>query len=169
MTRKAVSLLVVLCMVSLHALHAQDYNKGLGIRLGGHSSGFTFRGFTNENTALEGILSFGHKSFFITGLYEKFKPIENAEGLTWFYGGGVHIGFFKTGGTYYVYKNKGNHVYVVRDGESKLVPGVDFIIGMDYKFNNAPLNLGLDMKPFMDFIDGVEIYFDAALSFRFVF
>lgn len=149
--------------------HAQNYKTGIGVRLGGLTSGLTVRGFVNENSAIEGIAGFGHKSFLLTGLYEKFKPINNAAGLQWFYGGGVHLGFFRYGGSYYYYKNRGTHIYYSEEGGSQAVFGLDFIIGLDYKFNNAPLNIGLDLKPMVDFFDGAQLYFDGALSFRFVF
>lgn len=161
-------LIIFLLVAAATGARAQDYRTGIGVRLGGHSSGFSVRGFTNENTAIEGLLSFGHKSFLITGLYEKFKPVSNATGLSWFYGAGLHLGYFRTNGTYFLYKNKRDRIYVQEDGKSKWVPGIDFIIGLDYKFNGAPLNVGLDLKPFMDIIDGTELYFEGALSFRFV-
>jgi hypothetical protein len=168
--RRILHLLLLSLFVCFNA-QSQDTERktGIGFRFGGMTSGITFRAALKNDAAFEGIVSFGHKSFLITGLYEKMKPIESTEGLKWFYGIGGHIGFFKRGGTYWVYKNKGQHVYYYEDGGSKAVPGIDFIIGMDYTFKNAPFNLSLDIKPFMDFIEGTEIYFDGALSFRFVF
>lgn len=163
------TILIISMFLCLSNVFAQDYKTGIGVRLGGLTSGLTVRGFTNSNTALEGIASFGHRTFIITGLYEKFRPISNAQGLTWFYGGGAHIGFFRYGGRYYTIHDNGRKIYVSDSGDSRVVIGADFIIGLDYKFNNAPLNVGLDLKPFVDFVDGVEGYFDGALSFRFVF
>jgi hypothetical protein len=166
--KKLVTLVIFLSIFKLSS--AQTYNTGIGIRLGGQSSGITFRHFMNGDGAMEGIAGFGHKSFIITGLYEKFKPINNAPGLQWFYGGGLHIGFFSYGGHYNRYKDHGYYYYYVdEEGSTAVVPGLDFIIGMDYKFNNAPINIGLDVKPFIDFDDGIRGYWDGALSFRFVF
>jgi len=166
---KKILLSSILCFGLALSSGAQDPNAALGVRLGGLSSGITFRGYLHNASAIEGILSFGHKSFLVTGLYEKFKPAGNTPGLLWFYGGGAHLGFFRYGGTYYVYKNEGTHIYAVREGDSRVVPGIDFILGLDYTFSGAPINIGLDMKPFIDIIDGTEFYFDGALSFRFVF
>ena len=160
-------LVMILFSVSTLALSAQAYNTGIGVRLGGLTSGITVKHFVNSNSAIEGIVSFGHRSFLLTGLYEKHQPIPDAAGLTWLYGGGAHIGFFRYGGYYRAHKNR--IYYVEYPGESATVVGIDFIIGLDYKFNKAPLNLGLDVKPFVDFFDGPSGYFDGALSFRFVF
>jgi hypothetical protein len=149
--------------------HAQDYKTGIGLRLGGLSSGISVKGFVNSTAAIEGIASFAHRSFILTGLYEVHRDIPNAEGLKWFYGGGAHLGFFRYGGYYHVYKYRGDLIYVSDEGDNRVVPGIDFILGLDYKFTNAPVNLGLDIKPFIDFADGFNGYWDGALSFRFVF
>lgn len=168
--KNIIRLFLIYCiLVSVSQAQDAGNKTGLGFRFGGMTSGITFRAGLKNDAAFEGIVSFGHKSFLITGLYEKMKPIESTEGLKWFYGIGGHLGFFQRGGTYWVYKNKGHHVYYFEDGGSKTVPGIDFIIGMDYTFKNAPFNISLDVKPFMDFIYGTELYFDGALSVRFVF
>lgn len=67
----------------------------------------------------------------------------------------------------YVIKN--NKTYVIREGDNTTLVGVDVILGLDYKFNNAPFNIGLDVKPFVDFYDGTTVLLDAALSLRFAF
>jgi hypothetical protein len=156
-------------LINLLPLQAQEYSNGIGLRFSGYSGGITYRGFLNGPGAIEGIASFGHRSFMITGLYEKFRPVRNATGLYWFYGIGAHAGFFRSGGSYYIYKSKGEHVYAGPTGGTRFVPGIDFIIGLDYTFPSTPINLGLDIKPFFDIVDGTHFYFDGALSVRFVF
>jgi hypothetical protein len=79
----------------------QEYKTGIGIRFGGLTSGLTVKHFTNPSAALEGILSFGYRSFIITGLYEKHNAVSDASSLKWFYGIGAHIGFFQYDGRYY--------------------------------------------------------------------
>ena len=150
-------------------LNAQDYNTGIGVRIGGLTSGITVKHFVSPNSALEGIVGFAHRSFVITGLYEGHRSIQNAEGLRWLYGGGAHVGFFRYGGYYYAYRYRGDNYYVLEPGRSRTIAGLDFILGLDYKFKNAPVNVGLDIKPFVDFYDGASGYFDGGLSFRFVF
>ena len=148
-----------------------NYNTAIGARLGGLTNGITVKHFTAPSTALEGILGFGHSSFLITGLYEKHRDIASAPGLMWLYGIGGHVGFFRYGGYYYrVAYNDGRRVYYVANpGPSATVAGLDFILGLDYKYRNAPFNLGLDIKPFVDFYGGAYGYFDGALSVRFAF
>jgi hypothetical protein len=164
-------LISALLIITCNILQAQDYKTGIGVRLGGLTSGLTVKGFVNQNSAIEGIMSFGMYDFILTGLYEKHNPIDNAEGLKWLYGGGVHVGFFRYGSHYYYFTDHGHvvYLYATEPGMTSTVGGLDFIIGLDYKFHNAPFNVGLDLKPFVDFFDGVQGYWDGALSFRFVF
>jgi hypothetical protein len=148
---------------------AQDYNTGIGFRLGGLNSGITLKHFVNSSSAIEGIFGFGYRSLIVTGLYEKHFPFDNAEGLNWFVGGGAHLGFFRYGGSYYVYKKRGHVIYVDEEGASRTVAGLDFILGLDYKFREAPVDVSLDLKPFIDFFEFPTGYFDGGLSFRFTF
>lgn len=159
-----ISLIMIMTVVS-----AQDYNFGVGLRAGVFSSGVSFKGFVSEKSAIEGIAGFGRRSFVATGLYEYHIPITQAPGLNLFVGGGAHIGFFGYRGTYLIYKNKNEKVYVVDDGETIVVPGVDMIFGAEYKFSQVPIAVGMDVKPFLDFHDGVSAYPDFAISGRFVF
>jgi hypothetical protein len=160
--------IIILCFLWSNAF-SQDYNTGIGFRLGGLTSGITIKHFVNPTSALEGVLSFGHRSFVITGLYEKHYPITNAENLKWFFGGGAHLGFFRYGGSYYIYKNRGNRVYVEDAGTSSTIGGLDFILGLDYKIKNAPLDISADIKPFVDFFEFPSGYFDGGVSLRFTF
>jgi hypothetical protein len=148
----------------------QDYRNAIGLRLGGLSSGLTFKHFAKPLGAFEGILSFAHRSFIITGLYEQHVNIGSSPGLRWFYGGGAHIGFFRYNGYYYWGHKNGKYYYADPYGrDSRAIVGLDLILGLDYKFANAPFNLSLDIKPIIDFYDGPYMYFDGALSVRFTF
>jgi len=148
---------------------AQDYKTGIGLRLGVQSAGFNIKGFLTEKSAIEGIAAFGRHSFITTGLYEYHIPAANVNGLNFYVGGGLHVGYFGERGRYYVYKHKGDEIYVVENGNPVLVPGVDFVFGAEYKFRNAPFAVGIDLKPFIDFHDGAYVYPDAAINGRFVF
>ncbi len=148
------------------ASRAEEYETGIGLRLGGITSGISVKHFLDKNSALEGILSFGHHSFLITALYEKQQEISGTPGLGWFYGGGAHIGFYN-GGDYFYYTKHGNRYYY--DDHSSAIFGIDLILGMEYKFQNAPITVGLDIKPAFDFVDAFPGYWDGALTARFAF
>ena len=168
---KKVKILFAFILMSMVA-SAQDYQTGLGFRLGVINSGITVKHFTGSTSALEGIIGFARHSISITGLYEKHQAFPNAPGLKWFYGLGGHVGFFQGDyryGDFRYYKYKGNKVIVYDDKyyTSSTYLGVDFIIGLEYKFTGAPITLRLDVKPQIDIVPGFYGYFDGALSFRF--
>ena len=161
-------LLLILILFKVAMASAQDYNTGIGLRLGGFTSGITVKHFVKSNGAIEGIVGFGSHSFILTGLYEHHFPVD-AEGLKLYVGGGMHVGWFGYNGTYLIYKNRSEKIYVVESGRTAFVPGIDFIFGAEYKFKGAPLTLGLDIKPFVDFYYGTSAYTDVALNLRYVF
>ena len=140
---------------------AQNYQTAVGLRFGGVTNGLTVKHFISNKSALEGILSLGHRNFIVTGLYEMHAPIDKSGLFNFYYGFGAHIGFFQNGSSYY-YNN--NHQY-----NAATVAGLDGIAGLEYKFQKAPINIGIDFKPFMDFYNGSIVYFDGAISVRYTF
>lgn len=137
---------------------------GVGIRLG-TDPGITVKHFVRPNGAIEGILHTGYRGVLITGLYEWQKPLGNAAGLSGFLGAGGHIGLFDRWGVYR-YNRYGEVVYVY----NRPSIGIDGIIGLEYAFQGAPITLGIDLKPTLDFYYGYAYSFiDGALSIRYVF
>ncbi|HLK30056.1 MAG TPA: hypothetical protein VKT28_15855 [Puia sp.] len=133
-------------------LSAQDYKVAIGIRLSSAaptlSNSVSVKYFMNERNALEGLVSFGPTRFGIGGLFEIHQLIGNVPAFTWFYGGGAYVGF-QSGNTYL---------------------GPTGVVGLDYKFQNAPINLSLDWKPELDILPGINFVPDAfAVSARFTF
>lgn len=133
---------VMLCIVVIatKSLQAQSmgrsYKTALGIKVW-DGGGITFKTFLSSQNAVELIGYFYSHGSRITGLYEIHGPIDGAPGLKWYIGPGAHIGFYKS--DYY----KGD----------KAVAGVDGVLGLDYKINNAPINLSLDWQPSFEFAD----------------
>ncbi|REJ82869.1 MAG: hypothetical protein DWQ44_01760 [Bacteroidetes bacterium] len=171
--RKSLKLGLLTGMIAISFLSpqnapAQDYSNGIGVRLGGFSHGITYKHKFGGADALELIASTGRRSLILTGLYEYHRPLGNAQGFNWFLGGGAHIGFYNEGYYYYYYRNK-NRVYVYEDRMDRRGFGIDFILGLEYKFNNVPITLGLDLKPFVDFHEAAYSYWDGAFTFRFTF
>ena len=149
-------------------VRAQEYGTAIGVRLGSLTAGFNVKSFLNTSGAIEGIVGIGHHSVTITGLYEKHHPIHSAEGLNWYVGAGGHVGFFNHHGTYLRYKYKDEKYYVYHEDDNAVVPGVDLIIGLEWKIPRAPLTLGIDLKPQIDFHHGAHSYFDAAFNVRYI-
>jgi hypothetical protein len=114
------------------AAEAQTYQTSVGAKFyvgDGSVGGLNVRHSTAVNTALEGSLLFYSGGVGIEGLYEYQGPINGADGLQYFVGGGALLGI----GT-------GNN------------SGASFALrltgGLDYKIPDAPINVSLGLDPF---------------------
>ena len=130
---------------------AQDYKLAMGLRLSTSpptlSNSVSIKYFLDEANAVEGLIGWGTR-FGLGALYEKHQLIGATPSLNWFYGGGGYIGF--------------------QDGKTYLGP--TGIVGMDYKFPNAPVNLSLDWKPELDISPAINFIPGAfAVSIRYTF
>lgn len=150
-----------------------DYNTGIGLRAGHAESGLTVKHFINNGAAIEGILSSGwyYGGSRITGLYEMQKPL--GSNFSWFWGVGGHIGMYRERYWYRGDCKNGTYEYkgtVYNCDGSRVIVGIDGIIGLEYKFEQIPFTIGLDLKPSIDIIGwGRSNFTDAAFSFRYVF
>lgn len=122
--------------------NSSSYQTALGVKF--YPGAITFKHFFNEKNAGELIGYFWNRGFRITGLYEIHGDISGASGLKWYIGPGAHIGF-------YDYYDRNNHI----DGTYF---GIDGVLGLDYKFNGAPINMSIDWQPSFEFGDYVGFY-----------
>lgn len=140
-----------------YASYSQDYKTGIGLR-GGTQNGLTIKHFINNKSAIEGLIATRWEGFYVTGLYEFTGPYFDVPGMNWYYGLGMHMGFL------------GGDNSRFDDGEDHTIAGIDLMFGVEYKFEKAPISIGLDWKPQYDFIgDSYFIWDDAAFSARFTF
>jgi hypothetical protein len=156
---KKIILLSLLVIATFVTVKAQDYNTGIGLRAGSFS-GLTVKHFINSSHAVEGILSSRWEGIDIAGLYEFHNPAFNAPGLNWYYGVGAHIGFWD-----------GDHPHWDYDDDDHTVVGINGILGLEFTFAQAPINLSLDWMPTFNVTgDDDEFWADGvALSIRYVF
>jgi hypothetical protein len=120
---------------------SQKYVTALGVKVW-DGGGITLKHFVSPNRAIEGIGYFWSRGVRITGLYEYHFDIADAPGLKWYVGPGAHVGFYNN--TYY------NKNYNNGDGSGSYI-GIDGVLGLDYKFEGAPINLSLDWQPSFEF------------------
>ncbi len=149
-------LIAAFLLISLWG-QAQDYKQAVGLR-GGLHSGFTYKNFFNNHTAVEGILHTRWHGWELVGLIEHHKPIVDVDNLYWFFGYGAHIGFYDA-------------VYTGWDAQGTYTTlGVDGIIGVEYDIPGAPISIGLDWKPYINLIGYSHFFGDGgALSLRYTF
>ncbi len=120
--------------------NSSSYQTALGVKVW-DGAGITLKHFFNGNNAGAFIGYFWNRGFRFTGLYEIHGNFADAQGLKWYVGPGAHIGFYD----YY------DHNYHV-DGTFF---GIDGVLGLDYKFNGAPINMSIDWQPSFEFGDYV--------------
>ncbi len=113
------------------SFNSSDYRTALGVKL--YPGALSIKHFTNETAALEGLLHLWNKGFRVTGLYELHYNINDVDGLKWYIGPGAHIGAYND--------NYGGGGAV----------GIDGVLGLDYKFSEAPINVSLDWQPYFEF------------------
>ena len=112
-----------------------SYKTAVGVKF--YPGAVSLKHFVKPNAALEGIGYFWNRGSRITGLYEIHGDINNAPGLKWYIGPGAHIGF---------YNDKYGY-----DGYTSV--GIDGVLGLDYKFKGAPINMSIDWQPSFEFGD----------------
>ena len=152
--KKIILVVVVLAMFTISAKSqnlSQSYTTALGIKVWGDGAGISLKHFISTNRALEGVAYFWNHGTRITGLYEFHFDIDNAPGLKWYIGPGAHIGFYNNDG-YYNNGNYNNNININNTGGTFV--GIDGVLGLDYKFKGAPINLSLDWQPSIEFGDG---------------
>ncbi len=148
--------LVALTATNLNAQNSTSnsstYTTAIGVKF--YPTGVTLKHFVSPKVALEGIGYFYNYGTRITGLYEFHHEISNAGGLKFYYGPGVHVGFYNS-------KYQGGTAF-----------GVDGVLGLDYKIKQAPINLSLDWQPSFEFGDNFNNGFSGGfggLAIRYTF
>ncbi len=142
--------------IGLTEAKAQSYKNAIGGRFGA-ANGISFKTGLNDKAMLELIGNFRSKNnvnhIQLTGLYEVYNPIKGAEGLNWYYGVGATVGSTKVKGY---------------DGDIYL--GLNGVLGLDYKFKGAPINLSLDWIPTLLLTPDTDFYSgDIGLGIRYTF
>lgn len=135
-----------------------DYRTGLGVKLGWWGGGaISLKHFVKPDAAVEGLLSFWPDGFVVGGLYEFHGDITGAPGLKWYVGPGAHLGFWNDN-----YRNDHPNV----SGGAYF--GLDGVLGLDYKFYRAPIDLSVDVQPGFNIPSG-DFYTWGGLGIRYTF
>lgn len=111
----------------------QSYTTAVGVKF--YPGAISVKHFlNNDNKAIEGLGYFWSKGFRVTGLYEIHADINSVSGLKWYVGPGAHLGSYGS-------KYGGGGSF-----------GVDGVLGLDYKFDDVPINISLDWQPSFEFL-----------------
>lgn len=145
--KKIMVLVFSACLLAITHVEAQNnstnsytYKNAIGVKF--YPTSVTLKHFlTGDKNALEFLGYFFNYGSRITALYEIHGNINGLEGLRYYIGPGVHVGFYNakhTGAT---------------------TAGVDGVVGLDYKINSAPINLSIDFQPSLEFGNGFNTGF----------
>lgn len=133
------------------SMNSYTYRTALGVKVW-DGAGITLKHFFTPNRAGELIAYFWDRGTRFTGLYEIHGDITGAAGLKWYIGPGMHIGAYNT-----------------KWGDGTFI-GIDGVLGLDYKFKGAPINLSLDWQPSFEFGENRGFYGNwGGLGIRFTF
>ncbi|MGI8951639.1 MAG: hypothetical protein ACR2FN_08645 [Chitinophagaceae bacterium] len=129
---KKIFLSLIVSFLALKSFAQSGYNQAIGLKFPG---GFavTYKKFVTQNNNVEAQAIFWQQGFKAVGLYEFNFDITGVNNLRWFVGPGAHIGFW-------------NSQYQ-KNYSSNADFGADGIIGLDYKFEEFPINVSLDWQP----------------------
>ncbi len=153
-------IILMLFVMSLSIGAFSQYDSALGLR-GGIAQGITYKTFVGGSSAFDLILGTHSGGLNLTALYEihshDFRGVDN---LSLFYGAGGHLGFYNSSswpdGYWGAY-------------QSGPVIGVDFVVGVEYTFDEIPINLSLDIVPSINITPSIFYWQRGALSIRYVF
>jgi hypothetical protein len=136
---------------------SQLYRTAIGLNAG-YNYGITLKHYLNAKNMVEGIVNFNYGTG-ITILYEfnNRHPFDIDE-FDWYYGVGGHVKFING--------RRANAFY--SDLNAHVVLGIDAIIGLEYTFKDIPVNLGINLKPELNFTTDNVFWFDGALTLRYV-
>jgi hypothetical protein len=148
---RKIFLSLILVLVLTVIVNAQDYKTGVGLR-GGTAWGLTIKHFVSNKSAFEGFLYAYNHGFNVTGLYEIHNKAFDVDNLKWYYGFGAHVGTY-------------NEADI-----NDFVLGVDGVLGIEYSFTEAPINIGLDWNPYFNIIGNTGFSPESgAISIRYIF
>ena len=140
---KHILILSILITITVFVAKAQtnnsEYQSALGVKF--YPGAISFKTFVANNKAAEFLGYFYNYGFRVTGLYEIHGDIIGMSGLKWYAGPGVHI---------QTWNNKWKRDYPERSSGIGL--GIDGVLGLDYKFKKAPINLSIDWQPSLNLI-----------------
>ena len=157
MIRKTIIYLFIVFLLQISNTFAQDYKNAIGIRAG-LPFGITYKHFFDANSGLEAIVGTRWKGLSTSVKYEYHLETNIYPGLQWYAGGGAALGFYNNDSPWVV------------GTDYRLIFGIEAIIGINYNFENAPMNLSFDWTPLFNMLGYTDFDFlQFALSVRYLF
>ncbi len=146
---------------------AKKLDAGLRLGVMNNRGGLVARYALSEKTRIEAAITTpGFNGTIYTGLFEMTFPLGEVKNLSWYFGGGLHMGYWAAAPARW---NPVTSTFV----STKFAIGIDAIAGIQYNMESLvsfPLTLTLDYKPGWDFTSTwADQWADVALSVRYAF
>jgi hypothetical protein len=146
-------------IISIITVKAQDYNTAIGVR-GGFYNGLTLKQFISNTNALEGIIATHYRGLLLAGMYQIHANAFDAPGLNWYYGGGAHLGFYNRRYTPSRYDDQTGSFSTF---------GIMGVVGLEYKIEEIPVTVGIDITPAFDIIGHTGLWLNSGITLRYTF
>lgn len=140
---------------------AQSYKTAIGFK--GAFPGFgalSVKHFFSPPNAFEINLGAGYNSFWVQAFYMRNHDL-GSEGLEWYWGLGGDAGSW--GNSYYHNRYYGKK----HDYKGGGFLGADAVVGLEYTFNEIPINLAVDFGPTLRILPYTAVYFGGSFAIRF--
>jgi hypothetical protein len=140
---------------------AWEINLGRASRWGHHYDKDDFYKYSKYSNTNYYYYS-GYAPGFTTALQIRYlwsKPLNGAEGLSFYYGGGIQTRFTPIRYQYYYYDGNTDNDwwkdgrYYREDRATDIDLGLDGILGLEYMMKDLPLSFFLDINMFVEIVD----------------
>jgi hypothetical protein len=161
-------LFLAVFFLTITGVSAQGFKQAAGIRAGWINPGIEYRYYTSEMHSLRALLSVRDRGVQLHALTEfyQYDLFPFSYQLVFFYGAGLHFGFQSWDET----KFQGSTRF--DETRRSLLAGIDGVVGVEYLFYEAPVKVGLEVKPFVDVFGryGFDVrLLDFALTVKYLF
>lgn len=143
------------------AAWSQAKHASVSFRYGCNSIGAVATVHADDKSEVMAIYTSGlnQERKMLTAIYVQHFLIPRAEGMTWYAGAGMHAAVYSDG---LKASSRNSEILVTK---KKFIGGASAIIGAGYQFRNTPVFLSVDLKPYVDFVNGQAGITDLALGF----
>ncbi|MDO1447988.1 SH3 domain-containing protein [Rhodocytophaga aerolata] len=134
---------------------AWEVNLGRASRWGHHYNGDDFYKHDKYDNR-DMYKYYGYYPGFTTALQVRYlwsKPISGADGLSFYYGGGIQTRFTPVRYRYMYYYNNDRDWEYREDRVTDIDLGLDGVLGLEYMMKDIPLSFFLDVNLFVEIID----------------
>ncbi len=130
---------------------AQSYKTAVGLKGGypGYGS-LNVKHYISQSNAIEGSIGGSANFLWLQGVYEINKSLPT-DGLNWYFGVGPSLGFANSN------NNTTNGLFIMGTG----------LIGIEYTFQDLPINIALDTGPSIQIVPGFNFQWGGGFAVRY--